>query len=165
MDTLRILVDIFRNDNHYELEKSHQIQIQNIRNVKNQMLDSPALFETAEIEVIKKFHALNSTSNFIGYWEWDINAGTFYGSDEIYEIYGLKKGVASSFQEFQKLIVPEDLPEMERSLNNLFQYGWTYHNVHRAKVNGIVKTIRSTARVMPKNNGQIIFGISEVIRN
>ena len=103
----------------------------------------------------------------IGFWEWNIDTGELYFSDELLSLYGYYKKdfVGITFNKWKEYIHPEDIKEYFRHLNNhlrgetkefLFEY--------RVKTNsGVWKWVLDTAKIISFDANKSPLLISGVI--
>ncbi len=53
----------------------------------------------------------------LGSWEWALDSGTVWWSEELYRIYGLAPGVAMTYDGFLDFLHPEDRPRVEEVIS------------------------------------------------
>ncbi len=68
----------------------------------------------------------------LGSWEWDIKTDVISWSDELYRIYGMKpQERAIGFEEFIRLIHPDDREQVQSIIYNAFHSGQPFEFEHR----------------------------------
>ena len=98
----------------------------------------------------------------IGYWEFDLNAGTVYSSPGARKIYGLNKA-GLTIKEVQQLPLKEYRPKLDEALRKLVEEGKPYDiefKVQRAKDKKIID-IHSIGEYQEERNQ--VFGIIQDI--
>lgn len=93
----------------------------------------------------------------IGNWEFDITNGTIGWSDELFRIFGRKKGKAPNFQELLQQIHPEEREDfacvIKMALENGIPYDIDYRILHP---NGEIKYINSKSQALLDRSGQVV---------
>jgi PAS domain S-box-containing protein len=57
----------------------------------------------------------------IGVWEWDVRTNESVWDDTCFDIYGVSKGVPMSYDKWRRLVHPDDLPQVEASLQRTIE--------------------------------------------
>ena len=60
--------------------------------------------------------SLATRSASIGVWDWDLRTNTTVWDDAMFEMFGIPKVVPMAYEEFARLVLPEDMPKVEASL-------------------------------------------------
>ena len=68
------------------------------------------------LEDLSRRHTLALKSGDLGVWEWSLDASTLLWDEQMYEIYGMRSGVALHLDDWRNAVVPEDLAEAEAAL-------------------------------------------------
>jgi len=97
----------------------------------------------------------------VGSWILDISTNQFTCSDEVYRIFGLRKGHAHTYEDFLNAIHPEDR-EMVKQAWGAALRGSPYNVEHRILVGERVKWVRERATVEFDEGNRAIRGIGTV---
>jgi PAS domain S-box-containing protein len=91
----------------------------------------------------------------IGSWDWDIPNNTIYWSDELYRIYGVKRGsFESTFENYLKCAHPEDREYVNAMIGKAYQDHQPLSFFHRIlHSNGSVRYIQSRGEVFLNDKG------------
>lgn len=91
----------------------------------------------------------------IGNWEWQIQSGSLYWSDEIYRIFGLvPRQFAETYEAFLSYVHPEDRPLVEESVSRALEEKLPYSIDHRIVLpDGTLKFVHERAEVTFDQNG------------
>ena len=92
----------------------------------------------------------------MGSWEWDIQAGAAYWSEELYRLLGREPGHEQmSFAQGLEYIHPEDRDWMEDRVRAALEKGHPYDVIHRAmRADGQARIFHSRAEVVRDNEGR-----------
>jgi PAS domain S-box-containing protein len=71
---------------------------------------------TAELSAANARLAEAQAISRLGFWEWDLRAGTVHWSDEMYRLYGVPPGEAITFERAIELVVPEDRAQIQANV-------------------------------------------------
>ncbi|GAG22385.1 unnamed protein product, partial [marine sediment metagenome] len=96
-----------------------------------------------------------------GSWELNLKSGKLFWSDEVYRIFNLSLGSPLSYEDFLKVVLPEDRGHVERSWQAALR-GAPYDIEHRIHVSGEVKWLREKAEVEFDGTGRAVRGIGTV---
>ena len=68
----------------------------------------------------------------LGNWDWHVESGEFYWSDEVFRIFGFEPGAfVPTYETFLKLVHPADKPDVNRSINEALYERKPYQIEHR----------------------------------
>jgi PAS domain S-box-containing protein len=100
----------------------------------------------------------------LGNWDWDIIHNTFYCSDEIYRIFGLRpRSVEPDYDLFLTAVHPEDRKLVSTHINKAMSEDKVYSIEHRIlQRNGTTRYIHTRGEKIKDNNGQVIHIIGTV---
>lgn len=70
----------------------------------------------------------------IGYWEYSVSERYIYWTDEMYDIYGLKKGSSIFNKNIGERIYPEDIPSFNQAFYNFIKFNIPISGQHRVKL-------------------------------
>jgi PAS domain S-box-containing protein len=100
----------------------------------------------------------------LGSWVRDIDSDTSTWSDQLYEMYGVKRGeYAGSLDAFLKLVHPDDRERVQRQFTNAVRTGQGFRDERRIiRPNGEVRYLQNCVEVVKDAQGKVIrlFGIS-----
>lgn len=109
-----------------------------------------------EIESINLTRKLKKSQNIahIGNWEWDIDTNNLWWSDELYNVFGVKKGVFNlSFENIVNHIHPEDRDKNQKMVDELKKKGKTRKIEFRIiQPSGKIKWVKQIIEVDDKSN-------------
>jgi len=95
----------------------------------------------------------------VGWWQFDLGAGTVEASDVTRRIYGVAPGVALGIPEVQQIPLPEHREPLDRAMRALVERGEPYDvefQIRRPR-DGAIRAIRSLAEYDPASHR--VFGI------
>lgn len=158
-----ILVCILRDiteRKHYEQEqKSYNQRLENLVELRTEKL--AGVIEKLEDEIRERRKvedSLNKIQNHfaksqkiakVGNWEWDIVNDSLYWSDELYNIYGIKrKEKGLTYNDFLNSIHPEDRDYIANEINEALENYKIYDVIHRI--------------ITPDNKIKIVHGQGDV---
>ena len=72
----------------------------------------------------------------IGYWEYSVNERCIFWSDDMYDIYGLKKGSVIMNSDLGEKIFSEDLQSFNQAFSNFIKYSIPISGQHRVRLDG-----------------------------
>ena len=100
----------------------------------------------------------------LGNWDWDIIHNTFYCSDEIYRIFGLRpRSVEPNYDLFLTAVHPEDRNLVSSHINKAMSEDKVYSIEHRImQRNGTVRYIHTRGEKIKDDTGQVIHIIGTV---
>ncbi|WP_158975427.1 PAS domain-containing protein [Cellulophaga sp. L1A9] len=95
----------------------------------------------------------------LGYWEFDLEKGTEYWSENVYDIFGLDKGIPLTPEEtITSLIFEEDIPAVIEKRQNAIENNQEFFLENRIKQSdGSVKWIRQIGNFIKNENNEAIF--------
>ena len=101
----------------------------------------------------------------LGFWEWDLEAGTLEWSDRNKQLFGLPASAEMTLERYMALVHPEDLPQVTAAYQAARDrpQGGDYSLEHRVvRPDGEVVWIQSTGRVSTDDDGQarLVVGTS-----
>jgi PAS domain S-box-containing protein len=101
----------------------------------------------------------------LGFWEWDLEAGTLAWSDRNKQLFGLPASAEMTLERYMALVHPEDLPRVTAAYQAARDrpHGGDYSLEHRVvRPDGAVDWIESTGRVSTDDEGQarLVVGTS-----
>ncbi len=85
----------------------------------------------------------------LGYWEWNVQSGLLYWSDELYRIYGLEPGEGVSYEKYVSLLHPEDRARVEGIVAEALRTHASFDFYHRI--------------IRPDGQERILHGEGEVV--
>ncbi len=97
----------------------------------------------------------------VGSWRLDISTNQFVCSEEVYRIFGLRKGGSPTYADFLGVIHPEDR-EMVKNAWNAALKGVPYNVEHRILVGDRMKWVRERATVEFDDENRAVRGIGTV---
>jgi PAS domain S-box-containing protein len=94
----------------------------------------------------------------VGNWRWDIASGRFWGSNELYRIFGRTPGsIALSDAAFLELIHPDDRAAVDAALRSAAKEKQPYAVEHRiVRPDGEVRVVHGQGRVVSDERGRVI---------
>jgi PAS domain S-box-containing protein len=94
----------------------------------------------------------------IGDWEWILETGKFYWSDECYRVFGYEAGsINPTFQTFEDLLHPDDREETLKAVDGALNKIRPYHQEYRIVWhNGEVRNIHAIGKVRFSDSGKPI---------
>lgn len=92
----------------------------------------------------------------IGVWDWDVLGGNLTWTNNVYKIHGVKKGTFTvTFENFSKLIHPEDKGRVLQGINKSLAGGYDYKIEFRiVPPSGDVRWVSTQAVVIHNEKGQ-----------
>ena len=100
----------------------------------------------------------------LGNWDWDITHNTFYCSDEIYRIFGLRpRSVEPDYDLFLTAVHPDDRNLVSSHINKAMSEDKLYSIEHRImQRNGTIRYIHTRGEKIKDDTGQVIHIIGTV---
>lgn len=99
----------------------------------------------------------------MGIWEWDIKKNTVIWSPDAYQIFKIRKSKPLDFNSYQKLIHPDDLEHVLKTINDTVTKGTQYSVQHRIlRLDGAVRWIEALGKVFRDNKRQPVRMIGTV---
>ncbi|NJO15259.1 MAG: PAS domain-containing protein [Thioploca sp.] len=100
----------------------------------------------------------------LGNWDWDIIHNTFYCSDEIYRIFGLRpRSVEPDYELFLTAVHPDDRNLVSSHINKAMSEDKLYSIEHRImQRNGTIRYIHTRGEKIKDDTGQVIHIIGTV---
>lgn len=94
----------------------------------------------------------------IGSWEWDVVTDQIAWSDELYEIYGVKRtDFGATFDELLSYLPPEDRKHMQQTVQQAIDKKEAYTIEHRIiRPDGLTRTILGKGSVSTDSKGTVI---------
>ena len=115
---------------------------------------------------IKSQEALGEAQRIahLGNWDWDITHNTFYCSDEIYRIFGLRpRSVEPDYDLFLTAVHPDDRNLVSSHINKAMSEDKLYSIEHRImQRNGTIRYIHTRGEKIKDDTGQVIHIIGTV---
>jgi PAS domain S-box-containing protein len=92
----------------------------------------------------------------IGSWEWDLETGTLWWSEELYEVYGVDPAAGPvTFERFLALLHPGDRVMVQQSVQRALQDGRPFAFDHRVvRPDGHMRSLHGRGRVFRDDNGR-----------
>ena len=105
-------------------------------------------------EQLKRAYKLSK----IGWWEWDVCTNTHYASDEVYDIYGLKRSEVPeiTMDIYTSLVHPDDRPYMLKSVSELNTKKYIEIEHRMIKPSGEVIYLFHCTNVEKNDKGELI---------
>lgn len=104
----------------------------------------------------------------MGTWEWDMQANIQYWDATQYRLFGLEETTELTTDTFFRLVHPDDLPQVRRSLDTVLQQGGSFATEFRIiRPDGTVRWLASKGGILLNSNGKpqrmigVNFDISE----
>lgn len=90
-----------------------------------------------------------------GFWRMDLAAGLFYGTPDIFDIFGMEyRDGPINLVEFRDHIHPEDIPLLMESVERVSTGRRMYHTIYRVRGKGSAyKYVRTVGRYRETANG------------
>lgn len=94
----------------------------------------------------------------LGSWEWDIKANRVEWSDQLYAIFGLKKGeFEATFEGYLAALHPEDREQIQEIIQQSFETGQPFGTDHRVQwPDGTIRWVHGQGDVLRDANGEPI---------
>lgn len=123
-----------------------------------------------EKELRRMTDLLNATQSLVsvGGWEWDVEQGTMFWTDEVYHIHGMdpadmKPGASEHIEKSLECYREEDVPVIQEAFRKCAEEGTPYDLEFPFKdLNGRVTTIRTTASPVLEN-GNVLKVIGNIM--
>jgi PAS domain S-box-containing protein len=92
----------------------------------------------------------------IGSWEWNLETGALWWSDELYAVYGVDPGSGPlSFERFAELVHPDDRERVQRMVAEALREGEAFAFDHRiVRPDGTVRSLHGRGRVFRDEGGR-----------
>ncbi len=92
----------------------------------------------------------------LGSWEWDVQSGEVYWSDEVYRTYGYEPGeFVPSIDKLMEIVHPDDKGLVTRNIDAAFQEAAPYDFEHRiVRPDGEERVVHRQAKVYFDNEGE-----------
>lgn len=97
-------------------------------------------------------------ANGMGMWEWDLENGTSYRSDEVFQMIGREPGsLGPASEEWLRVIHPEDLEAVHESIQITCQTGADYHMQYRVVLpDGSIRWLESQGKGLRDGEGRLV---------
>jgi PAS domain S-box-containing protein len=94
----------------------------------------------------------------IGSWEWNLETGALWWSDELYPVYGVEPGSGElSFERFAELVHPDDREMVRRVVTDALREGETFAFDHRIiRPDGTVRSLHGRGRILRDESGRAV---------
>lgn len=139
------------------LSSTQKIEINGEPHMLNTLVDITER-KKFEVELIKSRKTLNDAQKLskTGSWEYNLKTGELYWSEELYRIFEMGKTPANKlFEECRKKIVPEDLINLDDSINYANAKGESKVYEHRIKLSdGSIKHLIGLGEVIKNEKGE-----------
>ncbi len=119
----------------------------------------------AKLERAKQRLTFAQTLSGIGSWDWDIQTGELFWSDEVYNIFGLEAGeISPTYDAFLKFIHPEDRTAVEAAVqSSLDDPKRRYDIIHRIiPACGGERIVREMGMVEVDEKGEPVLMVGSV---
>lgn len=91
----------------------------------------------------------------IGVWEWDLRTNQTIWDDTMFEIYGLPKDAAMSYDKWARLVHPDDLPQVEESLQRAIRLkSQDYVDFRIVRTDGSLRHVSAAQGVVLDEHGE-----------
>jgi PAS domain S-box-containing protein len=111
----------------------------------------------AELQLLTERLSLATAIAQVGVWEWDLASDRLTWDATMCDIYGLEPNAQVTYAQWSALIVPEDLPAIEGSLQRVIRDKDGRSLEYRVNMtDGSVKTVSSVARVVLDERANVI---------
>ena len=112
----------------------------------------------ARTNVLSTLHARLADAQqvaHVGSWEWNVAANTLWWSDELYRIYGIDPGAASSYEAFIARVHPDDRDRVGAAVREALADGRPFAFDHRiCRPDGAVRVLHAEGRVDTDADGR-----------
>jgi PAS domain S-box-containing protein len=93
----------------------------------------------------------------VGIWEWDLTSNRVQWSDEMYQIFGVARGEALTFEAVQELVHPEDLGILKDAVSKALQHQPAEQIEYRiTRRNGTPHIVRTWSEASYDESGRLI---------
>lgn len=110
-------------------------------------------------ELLQKNHLLRLAEKIIlmGHWQWDLRTNDVLWSDNLYQVFGQKKGSHITYDIYFSYVHPEDTEYVARSVQKSLDDKKFHNFFHRILLaDGTVKTIHLMGQVITDEKGEAI---------
>ncbi|MCP5163159.1 MAG: PAS domain S-box protein [Hahellaceae bacterium] len=92
----------------------------------------------------------------MGTWDWDIQSGDLYWTEQVAPLFGYKRGeLASSFNNFMEAVHPEDRDRVQNAIQHCMEFGGRYDIDHRVVwPNGEIHWVNEKGDVVRARSGK-----------
>ena len=120
---------------------------------------------TNELEKTRASLARAQEIAHLGNWDWDIIENTLSGSDEAYNIYGIKYGLINKGSEtFMRLVHPEDQTTVQKAIDESISTKTPYRIDHRViRPDGSQRTVQQQGEVLLDEHGKVAHMVGTVL--
>jgi len=99
----------------------------------------------------------------LGSWEWDIKTNSLYWSDEVFRIFGEEpQSFTPSYEIFTSYIPQEDLPTVEKAIEDALSTNKHYRIIHRILINNQIKFVEEMGTPYFDEQGEPIYMVGSV---
>lgn len=140
--------------------KASEESLEKINHQLEQEIEFRNETEQALLETEKDLNRAQEVAK-LGNWRYDIQTGGLLWSDQTYDIFGIPKGQAVTYDYFLELVHPDD----RENVNNEWQsalHGEDYDIEHRIVSGGEIKWVREIAELEFDKTGQLRGGFGTV---
>lgn len=132
------------------------VKLLELRRERNKIKTTLSEREADLQRIVQRFVEAERTAQ-IGSWEWDIRNDKFYWSPQMYELFGVAdKGKVITRQEWQKLIHPDDLPAVRKTIERGIRGQSSASTEYRAKrEDGKEIWLLGNGRAIYDSNGKV----------
>jgi two-component system sensor histidine kinase/response regulator len=90
----------------------------------------------------------------LGYWEWDLVAGTIEWSDEMHRICGAERASVTTFPQVHEFVHPDDRADAEATVSSARSSGQRFaHEFRIVRPDGTIRTVESRGEVVRGDDG------------
>lgn len=109
-----------------------------------------------KIRLSEERYALAQNVAGIGSWDWNMDTGKLYWTDNIYIIFGVsKEEFSGTFEDFLKLVHPDDRSHVSDSIQRSMKREVEYNIVHRIiRPNGTIRWVSESGNVLSDERGR-----------
>lgn len=152
-----------RKQENEQLHQRVQQQAEKINRLESTLNDALMLETEAQLAALSERLQLATESAQIGVWEWDPEQDQLIWNPQMFHIFGVDREVFhGTFRDWQLVVLPEDRPHAEASLQRTLQTGEPFEEVFRINRFGEVRYIQAVATLYRDAAGkpQRVIGVN-----
>ncbi len=109
----------------------------------------------SEIEIKNKKLKLITEIEKIGTFDWNLTTNMVIWNDEMFKIHGIPKQIPMPYENWEKILHPEDKEKTVKTLSEAIQYKTIKYSEYRiVKPGGEVRNVRASATVITNEKGE-----------